>query len=325
MISVDTNIDVLIVIPVKNEEKFIGSCLNSLINQNYIFDKLRIVVVDHFSSDNTVRIVDDFCKKYNFIELAKKSGGTIASVRNYGANLYKSKYIGFIDGDSIVDDNWINKSIDILLKNKTISCVGYKLAEPIESDPWISKIWNKLSSGSNYSGVCKVQWLSSFNIFIKREYFDIINGFDESLETCEDVDFGKKLSQISDVIFSDEIEVKHLGIVKSIPEFVKKEFWRGKGSLKTFHNSNNKLSDIKGIIIPVFFTLSLIFNLCLLLNFTIFAILFVINIILIHVATSIKIKKRKYSPLVRVQISFVFMLYLIARGFSILIPNAKGN
>ncbi|HIP92181.1 MAG TPA: glycosyltransferase, partial [Thermotoga sp.] len=55
---------VSVVVPVRNEEKFIGKCVESLLNGTYPKDKLEILVVDGMSEDETRKIVERYERKY---------------------------------------------------------------------------------------------------------------------------------------------------------------------------------------------------------------------------------------------------------------------
>ena len=68
-----------IVIPVFNEERYIGKCLNSLENQN--FKDFEVIVVDDGSTDRSAEIV----KRYSVRLLRQRHKGPGAA-RNLGAN-----------------------------------------------------------------------------------------------------------------------------------------------------------------------------------------------------------------------------------------------
>ena len=53
----NNNLKVSIIIPCRNEEKFIGECLDSIIANDYPEDKLEILVVDGLSEDRTREII----------------------------------------------------------------------------------------------------------------------------------------------------------------------------------------------------------------------------------------------------------------------------
>ncbi len=51
-----------IVIPMYNAEKFIGECLDSILNQT--FQDFEVIVVDNCSTDNSAKIVEDYAPKF---------------------------------------------------------------------------------------------------------------------------------------------------------------------------------------------------------------------------------------------------------------------
>jgi biofilm PGA synthesis N-glycosyltransferase PgaC len=86
---------VTIVIPCKNEEKYIGHLLEDLSKQSVIRD-VRVIVADADSTDSTVSIVKLYDDLLN-IEVIK--GGTVSVGRNNGAKLVTTPYILFLDAD----------------------------------------------------------------------------------------------------------------------------------------------------------------------------------------------------------------------------------
>ncbi len=94
------NPDILvsIIIPVYNVEKYLHRCLNSMVNQT--LDNIEVLVVNDGSPDNSQSIIDEFARNYpSKIFGYKKENQGLASARNYGLELAKGEFIGFIDGD----------------------------------------------------------------------------------------------------------------------------------------------------------------------------------------------------------------------------------
>jgi len=60
---------VSIIIPCRNEEKFISKCLDSILGNDYLKDKLEILVIDGMSEDKTREIISGFVQKYWFFRL----------------------------------------------------------------------------------------------------------------------------------------------------------------------------------------------------------------------------------------------------------------
>lgn len=245
-----SNGDVLIVIPAKNEGMHIKSCLEAVCEQDYDRNSVTIVVVDNGSTDDTIEKIRDF----QGINLLTKAHGTISSVRNIGATFIQSKYIAFLDGDCVPPKSWLSQGIE-LLQEKDVSCVGFPSSPPAENDSWVAKTWHLMSSSAKHSGTCDVRWLSSFNLILKRIYFEQIGGFDESLETCEDADFGAKLARVSRLTCSDKLNVRHLGVVHTLKDFFHKEMWRGKSNWSHFKKSTDKKKDSISVFVPLIYIL----------------------------------------------------------------------
>ena len=93
-----------------NGEKFITEQLESLVNQTY--KNIEIVIVDDCSTDNTVRIIKDFQKKYGSITLIEKdSNSGITKTFEHAIRNCKGEYIALSDQDDV----WLSNKIEILL------------------------------------------------------------------------------------------------------------------------------------------------------------------------------------------------------------------
>lgn len=91
-----------VVIPVYNEEKYIGKCLESIVNQ--IEKPDEIIVVDNNCTDKTVEIA----KKFGAIIVKERKQGII-SARNAGFNNARYEIIARTDADAILPNDWIKK------------------------------------------------------------------------------------------------------------------------------------------------------------------------------------------------------------------------
>ena len=122
-----------IIIPAYNIENYIAKCLDSLLNQTY--KNLEIIVVDDGSSDNTGKIVDDYVLRYKNIKAIHKKNGGVSSARNSGIDVANGEYIGFVDGDDIVDKEMFEILMDNAIKYEAdISHCGYKMIFPSRID-----------------------------------------------------------------------------------------------------------------------------------------------------------------------------------------------
>lgn len=90
--------DTSIVVVVRNEEKNIAKCLDSLIAQDFPRDKYEIIVVDGASGDKTGEI----CQGYP-IRLIRLDHGGISYQRNVGVEAANAPYIAFTDADCLAE------------------------------------------------------------------------------------------------------------------------------------------------------------------------------------------------------------------------------
>ena len=100
-----------VIVPVYNIEEYLPRCLDSILAQTYT--ELEIILVDDGSTDCSGVICDQYAKKDKRIKVIHKENGGVSSARNIGLDRATGEYIGFVDGDDLLDD----KMFEVLLKN----------------------------------------------------------------------------------------------------------------------------------------------------------------------------------------------------------------
>lgn len=89
-----------VIIPLYNNESFIGACVQSVIDQNFDCNSpVEIIVVDDGSTDNSVNVVRRMMKKYKNIKLISQDNHGVSSARNRGIDVAMGKYVYFLDSD----------------------------------------------------------------------------------------------------------------------------------------------------------------------------------------------------------------------------------
>lgn len=92
---------VTVVIPCYNEEKYIGKTIESINSQDGI-EGVNIIIADGGSTDNTIKIIQQYQFQYKKLKIKNIKGGKVAVGRNNGSNYVRTKYILFLDADSIL-------------------------------------------------------------------------------------------------------------------------------------------------------------------------------------------------------------------------------
>ena len=94
--------DVSVVVPIYRVERYLDTCVKSLLAQT-LGKRLQIVLVDDGSPDRCGEIADGFKSQYENITCVHRKNGGLGPARNSGIWAARGEYVGFVDGDDWVD------------------------------------------------------------------------------------------------------------------------------------------------------------------------------------------------------------------------------
>lgn len=186
------NYEISVIIPVYNSEKYIGECLNSIVNAR-LFNSLEVLCIDNGSIDKSSQIIEYYAKKYNNIKLFYEKEKGVSNARNIGIKEATSNYIFFLDSDDIIYPN----TFEILfkkIKSQTVDIVigsykhfdgrmkSYKNIDYID-DCQDKNIANFLNESLLFN------WPVWGKIFKRNIILENNLCFDKNLKTCEDCKF----------------------------------------------------------------------------------------------------------------------------------------
>jgi len=115
---------VSIIIPVYNAEKYLVRCLKSVTKQTY--SNIEIILIDDGSTDESAHICYSFaCNDKRFNVIRKENAGP-SKAREDGIKLSKGEYIAFVDADDYIEENMIERLIEIAEQGYDIVQSGYK-------------------------------------------------------------------------------------------------------------------------------------------------------------------------------------------------------
>jgi glycosyltransferase involved in cell wall biosynthesis len=187
---------VSVVITTYNRRVFLKEAVLSVLNQDY--KNKEVIVIDDGSTDNSHDETRGLPVQY--IWTANEG---ISHARNTGIQVAKGEYIAFLD----VDDLW--------LKGKLSQQIGLMEGQGF-SISYTDEIWirngkrlNQRKRHKKYTGYIFEQCLplciiSPSSVVIKREIFDDVGLFDESLPVCEDYDIWLRIASKYPVLFVDK-------------------------------------------------------------------------------------------------------------------------
>jgi len=238
------------IVPTRDEEQMIGPCLDAINRIQYDPRLFECIVVDNGSVDNTTEIA-----RVKGAKVFELPGVTISALRNFGAKEARGDFLAFIDADCVVDRDWLGNAL-LHFKDSKVGCVGSYPVLP-EKSSWVQRAWMlQIQTGKL---VEEVRWLPSMNILVKRKAFEEAEGFNESLTTCEDVDFCYRLKEKGYRIVSDKsVRSVHFGEASTLREFVSKERWRGQSNLWGVLSHGLYLEELPSVTLPIFYLVALL-------------------------------------------------------------------
>jgi glycosyltransferase involved in cell wall biosynthesis len=196
-----------VIVPAYNVEQYIAATLCSLQTQSH--RDFEALVVDDGSTDNTAEIVRSFTSRDSRFKLFSKPNGGLSSARNYGICQARGEYIALLDGDDLYGREKLATHLWSLSRDSKIGVV-YSASRAIREDGSLTPI--KLSGrpvalDPLAALLCKNFIGHGSNAVFRRCIFDEIGGFDETLHSCEDVDYWLRIAATKKWHFYREPEV----------------------------------------------------------------------------------------------------------------------
>lgn len=104
--------EISVIIPVYNVEKYVGRCLDSVVNQSLGIENIEVIIVNDATPDNSMDIVNQYHEEYPSIKVInnEKNMGLGLS-RNVGLSHSTSEFVTFIDSDDFISLNTYEDSI----------------------------------------------------------------------------------------------------------------------------------------------------------------------------------------------------------------------
>ena len=173
-----------IIICTYNRSELLNNLLRSFSQQIHDFSDFEIIVIDNNSNDKTKSIIKEYEKKYpNFYYFLEKKQG-LSNARNKGYQVAKGKYVGYVDDDCKVPNDYLRNAKDFIEAYQPDVFGGpyfsfYNTPKPL---------WFKDEYGSHtpFEKTKKIEGaideiLHGGNLFFKREILESSKGFDPKL------------------------------------------------------------------------------------------------------------------------------------------------
>lgn len=258
-------IEVSVIIPVRNEERYIGGCLESVLRNDYDRQSLEVIVVDGCSDDGTRTIIQELAREHPCITMLENPDRTVPYAMNIGIEASRGELLMRMDAHTLYPPDYIRKLVDwhrrldadnvgAVCETGVLNVTKTSVAlRKIMSDP--------LGVGNSYfrTGVAGVRQVDTvpFGCY-RRSVFEKIGNYDTRLTRNQDIELNKRLVRSGGRIFLvPDVRCTYL-VRESYREFARGRFATGRWIVRTSFLTRSLSSVSVRHFVPLIFLLSLI-------------------------------------------------------------------
>ena len=208
---------VSIIVPVFNVEKYLDKCVKSVLSQT--LKEIEVFLIDDGSSDKSWSIVQKYEKLDSRIVVMQQENAGAAVARNHGLERAKGEYIGFVDSDDYVDEDYFEKlyvaatenDADIArayVKAEIETSDKYQMAHSTEGYDYFYNVTSRRKVEANKLNLTSSNWLAIY----RRSVLEKNNiRFVSEIRTGQDNIFNLHVSYFANkVVFVDEPSYYHM-------------------------------------------------------------------------------------------------------------------
>ena len=182
--------EVSVIIPILNEEKYIRDCIKSVVEQDFPKNEMELILVDGCSIDGTIDIIKDLQKKYSFIRLLSNPQKKVQYALNIGVRNARGKYIVRMDAHAEYARDYVSQCLACLKQTDADNVGGPTFAAgKTETQKVIAAAYHSpfaLGGGTHYiDGYEGYADTVSWGAFKRQTLIDI-GLYDENLPRSED-------------------------------------------------------------------------------------------------------------------------------------------
>ena len=221
-------IQVSVIVPFHNSERYLRQCIEGLVSQSYPPDRFEILMINNNSADSSAEIV----RQYPRIRLLSEPRQGAYAARNRGLREARGEIIAFTDADCIPSDRWLQEiaaamersDIGIVLGNRQIGDNSFLLS-------LLAAYEHEKHKYVFTNDVKELYYGHTNNMAVRRNLFDELGPFVEQARGSDTIFVRRAVDRYScaTVQYIPEMQVQHREI-DSVGKFYQKVFTYGRSS-----------------------------------------------------------------------------------------------
>jgi len=192
-----------VVVPIFNEERYLSTTIDKLLELDYDKNYLEVILVENGSTDDSYKIAKEYENKSEIIKVYQSQKG-VSIAKNLGLSQTskKSDFTVFLDADTLLEKDFLNELNNYLNKNihKNLS-IGTTSIKPSDNNTVYNRVWYKFFDFAHK--ITK----TSYSVQIAKTSVAKEIKFDEELNYSEDLKFIKTMLIFGNFFFLNTNEV----------------------------------------------------------------------------------------------------------------------
>src|SRR2546423_2204709 len=191
---------VTVLVPCRNEARFIESCLDSIVRNGYAESRMQVLVIDGDSSDGTVEIVKRFEGLHPCVQHIRNPRRITSAALNIGVDAARGDFIVWMSAHNHYEPGYIASCVEWALRSGADNVGGVIVAQPRENTLFGRAITIALAhrfgnGGSKFrTSVAEPVWADTvFGGCYRRDVFAKVGPFNENLVRGQDFEFNVRL------------------------------------------------------------------------------------------------------------------------------------
>ncbi len=246
---------VSIIVASYNSQDTIAECLKSILALDYPEGYFEVIVMDGASRDSTIKIAEQFPIKVISIRL------NCPAAYNYAQKIAQHPVLGFIDADAKVERDWLKKVASRLFEPQVAGVSG-SIETWNHDNPWARSIGYDIKE--RYRRIGKYTGrIATMNLLLKRAVIEEVGGWDETLPSQYDTDFGYRMSALGYKIAYEPSAVCYHFHRPTLGAFYRQQRQYGKNTLKLYFKhghlaKGDEITDVGMNIQPILLLATLV-------------------------------------------------------------------